>query len=132
MEVCAGFFCVAVGLFLFAALGHDKQLYLLVHVGMAVGFLAVLAVLRSKKLFDARRFPPMILESGIYALTLGTLIMFVMHRILGIDPKLSMGIGTSIVLSIGAGVYEELSSASAASPGGRRWRGCSGCPTGWR
>jgi hypothetical protein len=93
---------------LFAAVGHDRKLYLLVHVGMAVGFLAVLAVLRSKKLFDARRFPPMLLEAGIYALTLGTLILFVMHRILGIEPKLSMGLGTSIVLSIGAGVYEEL------------------------
>jgi hypothetical protein len=95
---------------LFAAVGHDRSVYLLIHVGLALVFLVALGYMRSKKIFDPKKFLPMILEAGIYALTLGTLIIFVMQRILHIDPKLATGggLGTSIVLSLGAGVYEEL------------------------
>jgi hypothetical protein len=53
----------------------------------------------------------MLLESGIYALTLGSFIWFVMRNVLGFEPVAAGGLpkgGSAFVLSIGAGVYEEL------------------------
>src|SRR6185312_9181668 len=66
-----------------------------------------------KQQFDPRLVVPVLIESSIYALTMGSLIVFVMTRGLGISPRLAggfvgqQGIGTRIVMSLGAGVYEE-------------------------
>ena len=74
-------------------------------------------VLRRKNTFDPRLFVPVLLESAIYALTMGSLICFVMIDLLHIDPKLFIGCATApeqaspaakLVLSLGAGVHEEL------------------------
>jgi hypothetical protein len=94
---------------LFAAVGHDRTRYLLVYAGLASLFLVALALFRRKRIFDSRRFPPMLLESAIYALTLGSLIIFVMRNLLGFDPQLATGgLASTLVLSVGAGVHEEL------------------------
>jgi len=96
---------------LFAAVGHDRRNYLAVHLGLAILFLVVLALLRRRHAFYSRRFPPMLLESAIYALTLGSLIVFVMRNLLGIEPSLAVGsdgAAQSLLLSLGAGVHEEL------------------------
>jgi hypothetical protein len=98
---------------LFSILGHDRHRYLLVHLGLAAVFVAVLAVLRRRRQYGPGAFVPMFLESAIYALTLGSFILFVMRSLLGIDPALAAGPsppGTfaSVILSIGAGVHEEL------------------------
>jgi hypothetical protein len=96
---------------LFAAVGYNRASYLLVYAVLLVGFVALLGYLRRKKAFDFRRFLPMILESGIYALTLGSFIVFVMRKVFGFAPLAAGGMpsgGAAFVLSVGAGVYEEL------------------------
>jgi membrane protease YdiL (CAAX protease family) len=54
----------------------------------------------------------------IYALTLGTFIIFVMRRVLGITPDLSTAALSNILMSIGAGVHEELVFRLGAFAGG--------------
>jgi len=79
---------------------------LLLAVGLAL-------YLRRTQKLEMRRFIPVLLESGVYALTMGTLILFVMTDLLGMDPRLAaggpaLGIFDKLVLSVGAGVWEEL------------------------
>jgi membrane protease YdiL (CAAX protease family) len=57
----------------------------------------------------------MVVESAIYAVTLGTFIVFVMQQLLGFElvvrwgDTLSLGAtGEAVVVSLGAGVHEEL------------------------
>jgi hypothetical protein len=91
--------------------------YLLLNTVLAIAFVILVLVLRRKNTFDPRLFLPVLLESAIYALTMGSLICFVMIDFLHIDPKLLIGCSTTpeqaspaakIVLSLGAGVHEEL------------------------
>jgi len=93
--------------------------YLAVNVVLALAFFVLVLVLRRNNSFDPRLFVPVLLESAIYALTMGSLICFVMIDFLHIDPKLLIGLSTQqsperagaaakIVLSLGAGVHEEL------------------------
>jgi hypothetical protein len=95
---------------LFALVGHDRVQYLLVHGALALAFVAILWALRRTGTRPRHAFLPMLLESAIYALTAGTLIIFVMQRLLGFEPKLAAAMGplTSFVMAIGAGVHEEL------------------------
>ncbi len=92
----------------FAAVGYDRDRYLLVHLILAVGFLALLIYLRAKRGFTLRVLPPVFIESIIYALTLGTVIVFVMDRVLGLGVSELGGRGQAIVMSLGAGVHEEM------------------------
>jgi hypothetical protein len=98
---------------LFAALGHSRQNYFLFNLGLVAAFLVLLLVLRRRQQFDVRLFVPIVLESGIYALTMGTAILYVMNLI-GINPMLAVGAAAKpgalarVALSIGAGVHEEL------------------------
>jgi hypothetical protein len=105
---------------LYALVNYDRVTYLLVHGGMALVFLGILWAVRRTKALPRGRFLPMLLESTIYALTLGTLIIFVMQRILGIDPRLAAGEvqGSALLMSIGAGVHEELVFRLGACAGG--------------
>jgi hypothetical protein len=96
---------------LFALVHYSRRYYLCVHAGLAVVFVILLFILRRRGRFHARAFLPMLLESGVYALTLGSLIWFVMHKVFGMTPALAIGKttpGTAVVLSLGAGVHEEL------------------------
>lgn len=68
---------------------------------------------RSTEKFELRMMWPMILESGFYALITGTVILFVMTRILGMHPpSLSTAPSYSpwmvLYISAGAGLHEEL------------------------
>ncbi|HEU5059941.1 MAG TPA: CPBP family glutamic-type intramembrane protease [Kofleriaceae bacterium] len=92
----------------FAAVGYDREYYLLVHLVLAVGFLALLFYLRAKRGFTLRILPPVVIESIIYALTLGTVIVFVMDRVLGLGAGELGEPGQAVVMSLGAGVHEEL------------------------
>jgi hypothetical protein len=103
----------------FAAVGGDREYFLLVHLVLAIGFLGLLIHLRRQRAFRLRMFPVMLVESGLYAVTMGTVIVLVMERVLGIsagpgalgiDPvQLAGGEHTKIfVMSLGAGVHEEL------------------------
>ena len=73
--------------------------------------------MKRKNEFDPRLFVPVLLESAIYALTMGSVICLVMVDLLHVDPKLAIacatgpeqaGLLSKIVLSLGAGVHEEL------------------------
>jgi hypothetical protein len=102
--------------FLFRNLGLSTGSYLAYSFAVAVAFVIAVTVLRHKQRFDPHLIVRVLLESAIYALTMGSLIVFVMTRALGISPQLAggaggfvaqQGLGTRIVMSLGAGVYEE-------------------------
>lgn len=102
---------------LFAAVGHDRGRYLLLHAVLAVGFLALVLYLRRTQALRVRAALPMLLESAIYALTLGSFIVLVMDRVLGeilAIPSLEVPalelppVGQDMLMAIGAGVHEEL------------------------
>lgn len=100
--------------FVFAAVGYDRTRYLIVHLVLAAGFLGLLLFLRRRRSIQLGVWPPMVLESAIYALSLGSIIVLVMDKLLGFDlalggPVLALGpIGEIVVVSLGAGVHEEL------------------------
>ncbi len=102
--------------FLFRNLGLSTGSYLALTFAVATAFAIAVAVLRHKQRFDPQLIVPVLVESAIYALTMGSLIVFVMTRGLGISPRLAggaggfvaqQGFGTRIVMSLGAGVWEE-------------------------
>jgi membrane protease YdiL (CAAX protease family) len=98
--------------FLFRNLGLSKGAYLAYTAAVAVAFVIAVALLRRKQRFDPKLIVPVFVESAIYALTMGSLIVFVMTRVLHVSPRLAGGIaahglGTRFVMSLGAGVWEE-------------------------
>jgi membrane protease YdiL (CAAX protease family) len=104
--------------FLFRNLGLSTTAYLGYTAAVTVVFAIAVATLRRKQRFDPRLVVPVFIESAIYALTMGSLIIFVMTKLFGISPQLAGGgaggsmianqsLGTRAVMSIGAGVYEE-------------------------
>jgi len=98
--------------FLFRNLGLSTGAYLAYTVAVAVAFVIAVALLRRKQKFDPKLIVPVFVESAIYALTMGSLIVFVMTRVLHVSPRLAggiagQGLGTRFVMSLGAGVWEE-------------------------
>ena len=100
---------------LLSLLHGQYGVYILVNAILALAFAVTIAVLRKKNEFEMRMFVPVLLESGLYALFMGSLILFVMQDILHVPPGLSTAAGPphvgalgNIVLSFGAGVHEEL------------------------
>lgn len=98
--------------FLFRNLGLDVLGYLLFTTGATLAFALAVAVLRRKQRFNGRVVIPVLIESAFYALTMGSLIYLVMSRVLHVSPRLAggvegQGVVTRLVMSVGAGVYEE-------------------------
>src|SRR6185503_3979492 len=62
--------------FLFRDLGIGTGAYLLYTAAIAVAFGIAVTVLRRKQRFDPRLIIPVMIESAIYALTMGSLIVF--------------------------------------------------------
>jgi type IV secretory pathway TrbD component len=100
--------------FLFRRLGLTTSAYLGYTAAVALAFVVAVLFLRRRNKFDPRLVIPVFIESAIYALTMGSLIVFVMVRVFGISPRLAGGGGitdqgflTRVVMSFGAGVYEE-------------------------
>jgi len=104
--------------FLFRHLHLTARAYLGYTAVVALLFLIAVVTLRRSQRFQLRMVVPVFIESAIYALTMGSLIVFVMTKVFGISPRLavggagdgfiaSQGLGTRAVMSIGAGVYEE-------------------------
>jgi hypothetical protein len=98
---------------------RDLDNYLWMLGGLLVGYAALLVILRQRESFDPRAFIPVLAESTFYALTMGSIILFAMHRFvevvpgLSLMPALSIGGGQLsmidvIVISAGAGLHEEL------------------------
>lgn len=92
--------------------------YVALNAGLLACFIGLTLYLRRDNQFNPRMFWPVLFESTFYALSMGALICFVMVDLLHVDPSLSLaprgtaggtpGIVTSIVISLGAGVHEEL------------------------
>jgi membrane protease YdiL (CAAX protease family) len=102
---------------LYAAVGYSVRNCLLVYGGMALVFAGVLVLMRRHGALHRFSFLGVILEAAVYALTLGSFIVFVMRNLLGIHdaaingPALALGHNgpvIDIVLSLGAGVFEEI------------------------
>jgi membrane protease YdiL (CAAX protease family) len=98
--------------FLFHNLGLSTRAYLAYTAVVTVAFVIAVAVLRRRQKFDPRLIVPVFVESAIYALTMGSLIVFVMTRVLHVSPRLAggiadQGLATRFVMSLGAGVWEE-------------------------
>jgi hypothetical protein len=99
--------------FLFHNLGLSTGAYLAYTAAVAIAFGVAVALLRRKQKFNPRLIVPVLIESAIYALTMGSLIVFVMTRVLHVSPRLAggaiatQGLGTRFVMSLGAGVWEE-------------------------
>lgn len=98
---------------LFRQVGLSTSGYLIFTAAVTAAFFVGVALLRRRQRFDSGVVMPMLLESIIYALTMGSLIYFVMTRLMGMNGLLSagfidgQGIFTRLIMSIGAGVYEE-------------------------
>lgn len=92
------------------------QGFVWVQIGLLALVVVIAIALRRQQQFQLGQIIPVLLESGIYALTMGTLIIFVMVDVIGIDPRLAAGTGSlaqasafeRLVMSIGAGVHEEI------------------------
>ncbi len=92
----------------FDAVGRDVTNYLIVHLVLALLFLGVVFYLRANNSISLRRYPAVVAESAVWALTMGSFIVFVMDRVLGFELLALGDIGNKIFVSIGAGVHEEL------------------------
>ena len=97
---------------LFASFGLTLRGYLLFLAIVVALFAAAVAILKRKQHFNGRVFVPVLLESIVYALTMGSLIVLLMTKVLGFSPGLAVGLPqqslvTRLVMSLGAGVYEE-------------------------
>ncbi len=98
---------------------RDLGNYLWMLGGLMLGYAALLLILRQRESFDPRAFVPVLAESSFYALSMGSIILFVMHRFVEIVPGLALmpslaiaggklGLVDVIVISAGAGLHEEL------------------------
>jgi hypothetical protein len=99
---------------LMALAGHNFWNYFLINLGILVVFGLSLIWLRKKGNFDPKLWPKVIGESTVYAFFFGAAVIGLMSS-LGLDVLLASGAGPieygtfdSIVLSVGAGLYEEL------------------------
>jgi membrane protease YdiL (CAAX protease family) len=103
---------------LFRKVGLTTTAYLGYTAMVAVLFAVTVVMLRRRQRFDPGVIVPVFIESAIYALTMGSLIVLVMTKVFGISPQLAGGAGgggliasqgllTRAVMSVGAGVYEE-------------------------
>ena len=99
---------------------RDLGNYLIVLTGMLLAYAAILLLLRQRETFDPKAFLPVVGESTFYALSMGSIILFLMHRFVELVPGLSAGSELSaalasglsfvdvVVISAGAGLHEEL------------------------
>jgi hypothetical protein len=97
----------------FAAVERDRERYLLVQLVLALGFFGYVLYLRSRRPLALPAVLTVVLEAAIYALTLGSFIVFLIQDVLGFAlggaAAMALGaLGEATVISLGAGVHEEL------------------------
>jgi hypothetical protein len=94
-------------------LGGVTLYYVLFNLGVMAALGGLLVILRKKQRLHPKTFGLVFVESGVYALGLGALVQVILRH-LGVTPDLSAGaleqLGPwgNFVLSLGAGLYEEL------------------------
>ncbi len=97
---------------LFRTLGLSLRGYLAVLGAVVALFALTVVLLRRRQSFNRGVLLPVLLESTVWAVTMGSLIVLIMTKLLGFSPGLAAGIEgqgllTRLVMSLGAGVYEE-------------------------
>lgn len=94
---------------LFAVLGGSLPGYLAVNGAVLLGLVLTLLVQRRRGKLHPRLFPWVLLESCVYASLFGTVVTTLVQW-LGLGPLLAAGFGpqNALILSIGAGLYEEV------------------------
>ncbi|MBM4282705.1 MAG: CPBP family intramembrane metalloprotease [Deltaproteobacteria bacterium] len=100
---------------LFAAFGNSMTTYLGFNAVVLVGFVGAVLWLRRTGEVHPRLLPLMLVESAVYALLVGIVVNGLIHatglsRLLQIQlaaAEASPGLVTKIVMSTGAGLYEE-------------------------
>lgn len=87
---------------------------LVVDAAVIGAFIALYVYARKKQKFQLRLVGPVLLESSLYALTMGTVIVLLLVKVFGLQPP-TLGAGEAslswpaiIYISTGAGFYEEL------------------------
>jgi membrane protease YdiL (CAAX protease family) len=99
---------------LFLAADNELGTYLIINVGLLVAFVAAVFVLRKRGEFKLRVWPWVIAESTVYASLLGTTVILLMQQLGLQDLPFAAGAGGQrefvdiLVLSLGAGIYEEI------------------------
>jgi hypothetical protein len=105
----------------YAACGRDRMTYLVVHACAAAGFLVWMHRSRQGRTLSLDVVLPLVLESAIYALCLGAVVGLVVEDVLGLSTAVSLGgSGEAVVMSLGAGVHEELVFRLGLFAGGAR------------
>ncbi|RDV36820.1 CPBP family intramembrane metalloprotease [Bradymonadaceae bacterium TMQ3] len=97
------------------AVGGELTYYLGVHVGVLALMVIAALMLRNKERLRLRVWPAVVAESAVYAFFFGAAIVAIMDA-LGLSALLSVGLSVggeasvldNLVLSAGAGLYEEL------------------------
>ena len=98
---------------IFAAAGNSGTAYLAIHLCLALAFCGYIMLARRRDAFRWQVLGPLLLECTVYALTLGTAIVFVLDTATRVLP-LALGDvalgprGIALVTSLGAGVFEEV------------------------
>jgi hypothetical protein len=94
--------------------GHSFWNYFLINLGFLVVFGVALVWLRKSGTFNPRLWPKVIAESTVYAFFFGGFVVWIMS-VMGLDVLLAAGAGSaaygpfdSLILSVGAGLYEEI------------------------
>lgn len=102
---------------LFDLVDRNVQHYIFAHLALGAVYLGVLSWLHRQGRLSLEGVAPLLLESSVYALTLGSFIVFVMDRLIGLDLLVvgfdhlratGLRLGGALVISLGAGVHEEL------------------------
>lgn len=95
-------------------MGGNMLAYLAFNGALLVGFIGLVFALRQREELHPRVLPLMLLESAVYALFVGALVNTLID-VTGLKGLLAAGAGdhhpgliTKLVLSAGAGLYEEL------------------------
>jgi hypothetical protein len=98
---------------LYQAVGASRRNFLLLHLAIALALLVWVVRLRRRGQLSAAALAPLCAESAAWALVLGTVMVLLVQRAFGLmaagaDPLVLGDTGQAVVISLGAGVHEEL------------------------
>jgi membrane protease YdiL (CAAX protease family) len=92
---------------------YDLGSYLLLLGALLLGYAGLLGALRRSGRFHPRSFMPLLVESGLYAVCMGSIILLVIRYVLWFVPGLAVealpdrGPLEILVIAAGAGLHEE-------------------------
>ncbi len=94
---------------------HWPEVTLGLEIAVLVGFMGLWWWARSRQEFAWRNIGPVLAEAGLYAVSLGSLVVFLLVKVFHMEPPvMAGGVGSRggwldvVQVSAGAGLYEEL------------------------